>query len=370
MTLMLSKNIQDELQQTARLLATNGKGILAADESMSTIGKKFVQIAVENTKENRRLYRQMLFGDDRIREFISGVILHDETLYQKDDNGKGFVDLLREKNIVPGIKVDRGLVLLMGTNNETNTQGLDDLKPRCEEYYKLGCRFAKWRAVLKIDEHGGSPSQLAIVENARGLARYASICQECRIVPIVEPEVLSDGNHSLEKCQQISQKVFAATIAALHEHNVLMEGILLKPNMITAGHDFNGKAENNAEEIGMATVMTLMRTIPPAVPGIMFLSGGQSEEEATVNLSMINQIGSKIKPQTPWKLSFSYGRALQNSAITIWAGNVENVGKAREELIRRMKANSLASQGRYMPGSSTTTSSTATKSNYVAKHVY
>ncbi|OTF76861.1 fructose 1,6-bisphosphate aldolase-like protein [Euroglyphus maynei] len=258
----------------------------------------------------------------------------------------------------------------MGTNNETTTQGLDDLKLRCEEYYKIGCRFAKWRAVLKIDDHSGLPSSLAIAENVRGLARYASICQECRIVPIVEPEVLSDGNHSLEKCQQVSQKVFAATIAALHEHNVLMEGILLKPNMITAGHDYNSVAANNAEDIGVATVITLMRTIPPSVPGIMFLSGGQSEEEATINLSMINQIGAKFKPKTPWALSFSYGRALQNSAITIWSGNVENVGKARDELIRRMKANSLASQGRYIPGSSKTSSSTATKSNYIAKHVY
>lgn len=364
--LTLSKEIQNELQQTARSIATIGKGILAADESMSTIGKKFVQISVENTKENRRLYRQMLLCDDRIKEFISGVILHDETLYQKDDNGKNFVDLLREKNIIPGIKVDRGLVTLIGTYSETTTQGLDDLKPRCEEYYKLGCRFAKWRSVLKIDDQNGLPSALAIVENARGLARYASICQECRIVPIVEPEVLSDGNHSLERCQQVSQKVFAATIAALHEHNVLMEGILMKPNMITAGHDHD---PSNAEEIGLATATTLLRTIPASVPGIMFLSGGQSEEEATVNLSMINQIGSKMRPKVPWTLSFSYGRALQNSAITLWAGNAANVGKARNELVRRMKANSMASQGRYMPEASST-SSTATKSNYVAKHVY
>lgn len=231
---MLPQNVQDELYETANRIATPGKGILAADESMGTIGKRFNELGIPNTDENRRQYRQMLFGSDQLANYVSGVILHEETLTQKDDQGRILPDVLKSKSIIPGIKVDKGLVTLLGTRGESATQGLDDLKVRCDSYYRAGCRFAKWRAVLRIGDT--EPSATAILENSNGLARYAAICQESGLVPIVEPEVLSDGSHSIDKCQKVSEKVYAAVFKALSDYNVFLEGILLKPNMITGGH--------------------------------------------------------------------------------------------------------------------------------------
>ncbi|RWS04438.1 fructose-bisphosphate aldolase-like protein [Dinothrombium tinctorium] len=330
------------LKKTADAIVTPGKGILAADESIATIGKRFADVGVENIEENRRQYRQMLFSAEEIGSYISGVILFHETVYQKDDSGKPFVKLLQEKGVIPGIKVDLGVVDLMGSEGETTTQGLDDLKKRCDQYYKDGCRFAKWRCVIKIREH--LPSQLALMENANVLARYATCCQQAGIVPIVEPEILPDGSHDLETCQKVTEKVLAHVYKALSDHHVYLEGTLLKPNMVTAGQAC--KNQTKAKEIAKATVTALQRTVPPAVPGIVFLSGGMSEEEASVNLNAINQFEAK----KPWALTFSFGRALQASALKVWAGKEENVNKATQEFMTRAKANSEASLGKYGGG--------------------
>jgi fructose-bisphosphate aldolase class I len=350
-----------ELKKTAEALVAPGKGILAADESTGTLGKRFAKIDLENTDENRRKYRQLLFTTDKsIAQYLSGVILFHETVYQKADDGTPFVKLLQDKGIIPGIKVDCGVVNLMGTNEETTTQGLDDLGKRCAQYYKDGCRFAKWRSVLKIDEH--CPSQLAIMENANVLARYASICQQNGLVPIVEPEILPDGDHDLERSQRVTEKVLAAVYKALSDHHVYLEGTLLKPNMCTPGQSATKRC--SPQDVGKATVTALQRTMPVAVPGVVFLSGGQSEEDASVNLCAINQYEGK----KPWALTFSYGRALQASCISAWKGKDENVKAAQEELMKRAKANSLASLGKYEPGS--ISSLDAGKSLFVAKHSY
>ncbi|UXI22384.1 ABC transporter [Sarcoptes scabiei] len=338
----LPTDIQDELRNTANAIVAVGKGILAADESTGTIGKRFADINVENVEPNRRAYRQLLFTSENIEQYISGVILFDETVYQKDDNGTPFPQLLQKKGIIPGIKVDKGVVTLQGSNNESTTQGLDDLTKRCQEYYNHGCRFAKWRCVLKIGQD--EPSQLAILENANVLARYASCCQQARIVPIVEPEILPDGSHDLERCQKVTETVLAAVYKALNDHHVYLEGTLLKPNMVTPGQSCPQKA--SPQEIAKATVTALQRTVPAAVPGVVFLSGGQSEEEASVNLNAINQFQGK----KPWMLSFSYGRALQASALKAWQGKTENIGAGQKEFLQRAKANSLGSQGQYGGG--------------------
>lgn len=338
----LPNDIQDELRATANAIVSSGKGILAADESTGTIGKRFADINVENEEVNRRIYRQMLFTSENLEQYISGVILFDETVYQKDDNGVQFTELLAKKGIIPGIKVDKGVVTLQGTNNESTTQGLDDLTKRCQEYYKQGCRFAKWRCVLKIGDD--EPSPLAINENANVLARYATCCQQARIVPIVEPEVLCDGSHNLERCQKVTETVLAAVYKALNDHHVYLEGTLLKPNMVLPGQSSGQPV--SPQDVARATVTTLQRTVPAAVPGIVFLSGGQSEEEASVNLNAINQyVGKK-----PWALTFSYGRALQASALRAWQGKPENIKAGQEQLLNRAKANSEASQGKYAGG--------------------
>ncbi|XP_030571785.1 fructose-bisphosphate aldolase isoform X4 [Drosophila novamexicana] len=324
-----SKELQEELRTIAQAIVAPGKGILAADESVSTMGKRLKDIGVENTDENRRAYRQLLFtSDDKLAENISGVILFDETVYQKADDGTTFIQCLRKKGIIPGIKVDTGVVPLMGSEDESTTQGLDDLAKRCAKYKKEGCDFAKWRCVLKIGKN--TPSYQAILENANVLARYASICQSERIVPIVEPEVLPDGEHDLDRAQKVTETVLAAVYKALNDHHVYLEGTLLKPNMVTAGQ---GAKKNTPEEIALATVTALRRTVPSAVPGVTFLSGGQSEEEATVNLSAINNV-----PLTrPWALTFSYGRALQASVLRAWGGKKENVAAGQGELIKRAR---------------------------------
>ncbi|KAL1489453.1 hypothetical protein ABEB36_014346 [Hypothenemus hampei] len=336
--------LQDELRKIANAIVAPGKGILAADESVSTMGKRLSDIGVENTEENRRKYRQLLFTTcPTIGDYISGVILFHETLYQKADDGTPFPELLKQRGIIPGIKVDTGVVPLFGSNDECTTQGLDDLAKRCAQYKKDGCHFAKWRCVLKINEH--TPSLQSLIENANVLARYASICQANRIVPIVEPEVLPDGAHDLERAQKVTETVLAFVYKALADHNVFLEGTLLKPNMVTAGQSHPVKF--SPEDVARATVTALQRTLPPAVPGVTFLSGGQSEEEASVNLNAINQYQGK----KPWVLTFSYGRALQASVLRAWAGKDDQVKQGQDELLKRAKANSEASLGKYQAGS-------------------
>lgn len=360
----LSAEKQAELKKTADAIVAPGKGILAADESTGTMGKRFTKINLENTDENRRKYRQLLFTADKsISEYISGVILFHETVYQKADDGTPFIQLLNNLGIIPGIKVDTGVVNLMGTNDETTTQGLDDLGKRCAQYYKDGCRFAKWRCVLKIDEH--CPTPLAILENANVLARYATTCQQNGLVPIVEPEILPDGDHDLERSQKVTEKVLAAVYKALSDHHVYLEGTLLKPNMCTPGQTASKRC--SPQDVGQATVTALRRTVPIAVPGVVFLSGGQSEEDASVNLCAINQFNQQTR-KSAWALTFSYGRALQASCIAAWKGKDENVKAAQDELLKRAKANSLASQGKYVPGS--ISSLDGGQSLFVAKHAY
>jgi len=336
----LSKDQQAELAQIAQSIATPGKGILAADESSGTIATRFATVNVENNEENRRWYRQLLFRTKQSSEYISGVILCHESFYHKtDDDDIPFPKVLSQAGIIPGIKVDKGTVLLAGTDNETTTQGLDGLEERCREYKKLGAQFAKWRAVIKIGSN--IPSQLAINENAWTLARYASICQQCGLVPIVEPEVLQDGDHDLPECQRVTEEVLATVYKALKDHHVYLEGTLLKPNIVTAGKACTQKY--TPEQIAQATVIALRRTVPAAVPGIMFLSGGHTEENSTIFLNAIN----RVQLLKPWILSFSYGRALQSSVLRAWKGDKNNSDKAQQEYIRLAKANGLASVGKY-----------------------
>ncbi|XP_063306032.1 fructose-bisphosphate aldolase C [Pelobates fuscus] len=357
----LSSDQKKELSDIAHRIVEKGKGILAADESVGSMAKRFSGIGVENTEENRRLYRQLLFkGDDRMQKCIGGVIFFHETLYQQGDCGTNFVQMIKDKGIVVGIKVDKGVVPLAGTDGETTTQGLDGLAERCAQYKKDGADFAKWRSVLKISEN--TPSSLAIMENANVLARYASICQQNGIVPIVEPEILPDGDHDLKRCQYVTEKVLAAVYKALSDHHVYLEGTLLKPNMVTAGHACPKKY--TSEEIAMATVTALRRTVPPAVTGVTFLSGGQSEEEASINLNAINN----CPLLRPWALTFSYGRALQASALNAWRGQKENEDAAAEEFLKRAEVNSLAACGLYEHSSDG--SGAAGQSLYVANHAY
>jgi fructose-bisphosphate aldolase class I len=339
-----SPALQEELKKIANAIVAPGKGILAADESVSTMGKRLADIGVENTDENRRQYRQLLFTcDAEMEKSISGVILFHETVYQKDDNGVPFVKLIQNKGILPGIKVDAGVVNLLGSEGEGTTQGLDDLDKRCAQYKKDGCQFAKWRSVLKIGKN--TPSYQAILENANVLARYASICQANGLVPIVEPEVLPDGDHDLDRAQKVTETVLAFCYKALNDHHVFLEGTLLKPNMVTAGQSCATKY--TPAEVAHATVTALQRTLPVSVPGVTFLSGGQSEEDASVHLNAINQHPGK----RPWALTFSYGRALQASALRAWAGKKENIKAGQDEFLKRAKANSESSLGKYTPGS-------------------
>lgn len=310
------------------------KGILAADESTVTIGKRFEPFSLPNTKENRDRYRRLLFSAPNLEKYISGAILYQETLENKD-----LVDLLLEKNIIPGIKLDTGLRPLDGTLGETWCTGLDTLSDHAKRSYQLGARFAKWRAVFKIDEIQGLPSSLAIRENAWGLARYARICQQEGLVPIVEPEILMDGDHSIETTARIQEYVLRSVYDALYQNGVFVEGTLLKPSMTTPGI----QRKESSEKIAAMTLETLQRSVPLGVPGIMFLSGGASEQDATLQLNALNQ----IKPPGTWKLSFSYGRALQHSCLQTWAGRDENIEDAQQILFERAQANFEASRGRY-----------------------
>lgn len=330
------------LNAIARSLVSEGRGILAADESTGTITKRLASIHVESTEENRRAYRQLLFETKGAGKHISGVILYDETIRQSSQSGKRFVDLLKEQNIIPGIKVDTGAKALAGFRGETVTEGLDGLRERLKEYKALGAQFAKWRAVIDIG--AGIPTAFCIEANAHALARYAALCQEAGIVPIVEPEVLMDGDHTLERCAEVTTRVHLETFAQLHRHRVALDGILLKPNMIIAGKKHAKQA--TAEQIADATVKTFLDTVPAAVPGIVFLSGGQSEAQATANLNAMNARHSNL----PWQLSFSYGRALQQSALDAWKGKSDTVQKAQAVFLRRAKLNGAARSGSYDPG--------------------
>jgi len=332
---------RQELAENAKALSVRGKGLLAADESTGTIGKRFDSIKVENNESNRRAYRELLFRTPSWGQYCSGVILFDETLNQKAEDGTPFVDLLKKEGVIPGIKLDKGVVPIPGTDGETSTQGLDGLAQRCADYYAKGARFAKWRAVLNINKT--SPSALGVLENAHTLARYAAICQENGLVPIVEPEVLMDGEHSLEDCIEATQYVLAGVVKALHDHHIFFEGCLLKPNMVTPGQGHASYKTTSAQEIARATVTVLQRTVPASIPGIFFLSGGQSEEEASRNLNAINA----LETAKPWSLSFSYGRALQKSALSAWSGKTENVEAGQKAFAERAKANSEAQLGKY-----------------------
>jgi len=349
-----------ELIETAKRMCTPGKGILAADESTGTIGKRFETIGLENTYENRQAYRQLLFMTPGIGQYLCGVIQFEETLDNKAPDGTLLLEYLNREGVVPGIKVDKGLEVIPGTDGETATMGLDGLAARCKTYYEKGCRFAKWRAALKIGPN--LPSERAIAENAHSLARYAVICQANGLVPIVEPELLCDGSHNILECAEKSQRVFAAVVKELHDQGILWEGCYLKPNMVTPGMQCSEKA--TAGDVGWKTVQVLSRTIPAALPGIFFLSGGQSEEEASLELNAINAVEGVKRP---WYLSFSFGRALQASCLKTWNGKPENVEAAREVLLQRCQANSKATLGQYEGGAG---GSTATESLYVSNYTY
>ena len=327
----------DIVANAARMVAP-GRGILAADESTGTIKKRLDSINVESTEDNRRAYRQLLFTAAGAAQHISGVILYDETLRQSTDDGVPFPKLLLDQDILPGIKVDTGAKDLAGAPGEKVTEGLDGLRERLAEYVELGALFTKWRAVIDIG--GGIPTQYCIDTNAHALARYAALCQEAGLVPIVEPEVLMDGGHDIDRCAEVTEAVLHATFDELFRQRVLLEGMVLKPNMVIAGKKCPKQA--GVEEVAEATVRVLKRHMPAAVPGAAFLSGGQSEEEATAHLNAMNAMGP-----LPWQLSFSYGRALQASALKAWGGKPENVLAAQQAYAHRAKMNGLARKGEY-----------------------
>jgi fructose-bisphosphate aldolase class I len=327
-----------ELSRIARAIVGPGKGVLAADESTGTIKKRFDKIGVESTEESRRAYRQLLFTTKDAAAWIGGVIFYDETLRQKADDGRSFSQVLNELDIVPGIKVDRGAKPLAHAPGETVTEGLDGLRERLVEYHGLGARFTKWRGVIDIGP--GIPTAYCIHVNAHALARYAALSQEAGLVPIVEPEVLMDGDHTRERCAEVTETVLRAVFHELAAQRVALEGMLLKPNMVIAGKKCPKQA--GVEEVARATVALLRRTVPAAVPGIVFLSGGQSEVEATAHLDAMNRIGPH-----PWELSFSYGRALQQSVLEAWKGKRENVSAAQRAYAHRARCNGLARSGAY-----------------------
>lgn len=329
------------LEEIARALVAPGKGILAADESFGTIEKRFKSIDVESTEENRRFYRGMLFTTANVEEHISGVILFDETIRQRTEDGTPFPELLESKGIHPGIKVDKGAKQLAGAPGEKVTEGLDGLRKRLEEYRSLGARFAKWRAVIAIADD--LPSDYCIHANAHALARYAALCVEQGLVPIVEPEVLMNGSHTLERCEEVTERTLHAVFAELYHQRVPYEQILLKPNMVVSGSECSEQA--SVQEVAEATVRCFERAVPAAVPGIVFLSGGQSEEQATEHLNAMNAMGRNL----PWQLSFSYGRALQGSALDAWRGDTSNAKTAQAAFYHRAKLNGAARSGSYTP---------------------
>ncbi len=330
----------NSLEAIAQAMVAPGKGLLAADESTGTIEKRLASVKVENTEENRRAYRDMLFSAKGLGQYISGVILYDETIRQKSASGASFVELLVKSGILPGIKVDTGAKDLAFCPGEKVTEGLDNLARRCADYVKLGAKFAKWRAVITIGPD--LPSATCIAANAHALARYAAICQAAGLVPIVEPEVLMDGDHTIERCEEVTEWTLNAVYEALYLNRVTLERSVLKPSMVISGKECPTQA--GVEEVAERTVRTLKRTVPAAVAGIVFLSGGQSDELATAHLNAMNRT---YAGQTPWPLSFSYGRALQQPSLKAWKGAAANVAAAQAALLHRARMNSLARAGRY-----------------------
>ena len=330
---------ETELITTAQALVAKGKGILAADESSGTIKRRFASIDLESTEANRRAYRELLFTTGGAEEFISGVILYDETLRQQAQDGRPLAQVLSDKGIIPGIKVDKGAKDLAGFPGEKVTEGLDGLYERLVEYRALGARFAKWRAVITIGD--GIPTRACVDANNHALARYAALCQEAGLVPIVEPEVLMDGDHTLERCEEVTEDVLKGLFVQLHKARVTLEGALLKPNMVLPGKGCPVQA--TPEEIAQATVRCFRRAVPAALPGVVFLSGGQSPEEATANLNAMNALFAGL----PWQLSFSYGRALQEPVLKAWLGKAANVAAAQQAFHHRAKLNGAARYGQY-----------------------
>jgi fructose-bisphosphate aldolase, class I len=327
------------LESVALALVAEGKGILAADETVATLTKRFDTLGIRSTEQSRRTYREMLFTTPGAAEFISGAIMYDETIRQKSASGTPLAEALTARGILPGIKVDTGAKPLAGSPNETVTEGLDGLRDRLREYHGMGARFAKWRAVIRVTDT--LPSAACVNANAHGLARYASLCQEQGLVPIVEPEVLTDGAHTIERCVQVTGAVLHAVFHALFEQGVALEGILLKPNMVIAGKECTHQA--SVQEVAAATWRCLRRPVPAAVPGIVFLSGGQHARLATAHLSAINQ----LQTPKPWTVSFSYGRALQDPALEVWHGRDENFAAGQQAFCHRARLNGAASVGTY-----------------------
>ncbi|HIA94719.1 MAG TPA: fructose-bisphosphate aldolase class I [Candidatus Marinimicrobia bacterium] len=331
----------NSLPEIANAMVEKGRGILAADESTPTCTKRFDSIGVDSTEANRNAYRDMLFTTPGMEEFISGVILFDETLRQSTlKDGTPFPEYLTNLNVIPGIKVDKGAHNLPGTEGEKVTEGLDGLDARLKEYYELGARFAKWRAVITINE--SEPSSTCVAANAHALARYAALCQENGIVPIVEPEILMDGSHTIEDSFVVTEEVLHSVFYELYGQNVLLEGMILKPNMVLSGYKCSEQA--SIDEVAEMTVTVLKRCVPSAVPGIAFLSGGQSNENATAHLNSMNKI---LGNDSPWNLTYSYGRALQAPSLNAWRGKEENVPVAQDAFYKRAKLNSLATKGDY-----------------------
>ncbi len=336
---------QTNLILTAQAMVAHGKGILAMDESTDTIGKRFLDIAVENTEENRRTYRELLVSASGLGHSISGAILFDETLRQKTKSGVLFTEVLKNEGVIPGIKVDKGAKDLAGFPKEKITEGLDGLRDRLKEYAQLGAKFAKWRAVITIGKGVGKdgkdiPTLACIQANAHALARYAALCQEQGIVPIVEPEVLMDGDHTIERCYEVTEQTLRAVFCELQKQHVQLEGMVLKPNMVISGTTCPVKA--SPEQVAQMTVVCMLRTVPAAVPGIAFLSGGQSDEDATKHLNLMNVM---YKTKTPWRLTFSYGRGMQREAMYAWKGHSTNAQQAQTALLKRAEENGKASEG-------------------------
>jgi len=356
---MSLEKYSDELKETAKQMIRPGHGLLACDESTGTVGKRLESIGVENIESNRAEWRELLFTTEGLGNYISGAILFEETLYQTGPSGKKMVDTLKDAGIIPGIKVDTGLKPLAGADGENWCSGLDGLHERCSNAYAAGARFAKWRTAIAIDESKGFPTDLAMTEAAWGLARYARVCQETGLVPIVEPEVLIDGDHDQATTAKHQKRFISTVYKYLEENNVMLEGTLLKPSMTVSGIDCKNKP--TPDEVASKTVEVFESCIPPAMPGVTFLSGGISEEDASIYLNEIN----KIERKGPWALTFSFSRAMQSSCIKIWGGKAENKEAAQKQLLARAQANGEASMAKYTPGSQPSDEESLYVKNYV-----
>lgn len=330
----------DELRRTARAMVADGKGIIAIDESSGTCNKRFKSVGVESTEENRRRYRQLLLTTPGLEEYVSGPIMFDETIRQETDDGTPFVKVIQDKGQIPGIKVDKGAHPLAGSPEEKVTEGLDGLRERVEEYYAMGARFAKWRAVITIGD--GIPTRQCYESNAHAMARYAALCQEGGLVPIVEPEVLIDGDHDIDTCEAVTEEIHHELFSQLYRQQVMLSGTVLKTSMVISGLECKHRA--NVDEVAERTVQTLLRTVPAALGAVVFLSGGQSPEESTAHLNAMNR---KYRDKLPWPLSFSYARAIQQPALNYWKGNPDNVEEAQRLVYTRAKFNGLAALGQY-----------------------